>query len=49
MAIIMPVAIMKVTVTEKTMTHKMWYLQLPPKRKFTDDKWICDSGTFVNY
>jgi hypothetical protein len=31
MAVIKAVTTLIVTVTEKTMTQKMWYLQLPPK------------------
>jgi hypothetical protein len=36
-----------VTVVEKTMTHKMWYLRLPPKMRFSQK--ICDSGACGNY
>jgi hypothetical protein len=50
MAIINTVTIIEVTVTEKTMIHRIWYLQINPKlRKSQDDIWICDSGSYGHY
>jgi hypothetical protein len=40
-----------ITVNEKTMTHKMWYLQEPisKNKNFTEGILICDSGICRHY
>jgi hypothetical protein len=40
MAIIKPITIITITMTKKDMTHKMWYLQLPPRMESSQQIYV---------